>query len=80
MDLKLKKKSVIVMAASGGIGKATALEFAREGAGVMMFARSEERLRQAQEDIEVLFYLLFLSLFLPVLVKTMGYEVPRAPG
>ena len=51
MNLGLKEKPVIVMAASGGIGKATALEFAREEANVMMFARSEERLRQAQDEI-----------------------------
>lgn len=42
MDLGLKGKSVIVMASSEGLGKATALEFAREGANVMIFGRTEE--------------------------------------
>jgi 3-oxoacyl-[acyl-carrier protein] reductase len=51
MDLGLKGKSVIVMASSQGLGKATALEFAREGANVMIFGRTEERLKQAQADI-----------------------------
>lgn len=51
MDLGLKGKSVIVMASSAGLGKATAIEFAREGANVMIFGRTEERLKQAQADI-----------------------------
>ncbi len=51
MDLGLKGKSVIVMASSQGLGKATALEFAREGANVLIFGRTEERLKQAQADI-----------------------------
>ena len=51
MDLGLKDKAALVMASSAGIGKAIALEFAREGAGVMLFGRSEDRLKQAQKDI-----------------------------
>lgn len=52
MDFGLKDKSVLVMAASDGLGKAAALEFAREGAQVTIFARSEERLKQASQDIK----------------------------
>ena len=51
MDLGLKDKPVLVMASSSGIGKAVAREFAAEGAQVMLFARSEERLRQARQEI-----------------------------
>ena len=52
MNLGLKDKPVLVMAASDGLGKAAALEFAREGALVTLFARSEDRLRLAGEEIE----------------------------
>ena len=41
MDLELSGKVAIVTAASKGLGKATALAFAREGAYVVMSARSE---------------------------------------
>lgn len=52
MDLQLKEKSVIVTAASKGIGKAAALEFAREGAYVFISSRDESVLRQTVEEIK----------------------------
>ncbi|WP_408009767.1 SDR family oxidoreductase [Pseudalkalibacillus sp. A8] len=51
MDLQLKNKSVIVTAGSKGLGKATAMEFAREGAKVLIASRNEEQLEQAKEEI-----------------------------
>jgi len=41
MDLQLKNKVALVTASSKGLGKASALELAREGAKVVMTARSE---------------------------------------
>ncbi|MCP3026517.1 SDR family oxidoreductase [Halobacillus sp. A5] len=51
MDLHLKGKSVVVTAASKGLGKASAVEFAKEGARVLISSRSEEDLRRAKEEI-----------------------------
>ncbi|MFC1785465.1 SDR family oxidoreductase [Candidatus Neomarinimicrobiota bacterium] len=51
MDLKLKDKSVVVLASGSGIGKGVALEFARENAKVMMVGRTEDKLQNAQNDI-----------------------------
>lgn len=39
MDLQLSEKIALVTAASKGLGKATALQFAREGAKVAIYAR-----------------------------------------
>ena len=52
MDLGLAKKGALVMASSGGIGRGVAAELASEGARVMLFARSEEKLIDAASAIE----------------------------
>ena len=60
MDLGLTGKVAIVAAASSGLGKATAMELAADGARVAINARNEEQLRdtaveiQSKTDAEVL--------------------------
>ena len=51
MDLGMKGKIALVAASSGGLGYATALQLAKEGAKVMLTSRSEERLASAAEQI-----------------------------
>jgi 3-oxoacyl-[acyl-carrier protein] reductase len=51
MDLGLKGRAAIVTAASSGLGKATAMALAAEGAFVVINARNPDRLRQAAEEI-----------------------------
>ena len=51
MDLNLSGKPVIVCASSAGLGKAAALEFAREGANVMLSGRREKELALAVAEI-----------------------------
>src|SRR2546423_12219837 len=51
MDLGLKGKVAAVAAASKGLGKACALDLAREGCAVAICAREEEPLRAAAQEI-----------------------------
>jgi 3-oxoacyl-[acyl-carrier protein] reductase len=51
MDLGLRGRVAMVAAASGGIGYASALELAREGARVFLCSRDEGRVREAAERI-----------------------------
>jgi len=53
MDLGLRGKVALVVAASRGFGKAVAWEFAREGARVAICARGEEPLRATALEIVV---------------------------
>lgn len=51
MDLGLRGKVAVVTAASGGLGRAIAEEFAAEGAITVIAARNEARLKAAAEEI-----------------------------
>jgi NAD(P)-dependent dehydrogenase (short-subunit alcohol dehydrogenase family) len=52
MDLKLHGKSALVSGSTAGIGLATALALAQEGASVIVNGRSEERVTQAIAKIK----------------------------
>lgn len=51
MDLKLKDKVALVLAASKGLGKASALALSAEGAKVAISSRNEEELKKAAAEI-----------------------------
>jgi len=44
-------KIVVVTGASAGVGRATALEFARNGCDVALIARDQERLDRAAQEV-----------------------------
>ncbi|EGA89329.1 3-oxoacyl-[acyl-carrier-protein] reductase [Planococcus donghaensis MPA1U2] len=52
MDLGIKEKVVVVMASSKGLGKATALEFAKEGAIVIISSRNQQTLDATAAEIK----------------------------
>lgn len=52
MDLGLKNKIVFVAASSQGLGKAVAIEMAKEGANVAICGRDTKRLEAAKLEIE----------------------------
>ncbi len=51
MDLKLKNKVVMITGASRGIGKAIAMGFAAEGAGLSICGRTPETLQATADEI-----------------------------
>lgn len=53
MKQRFKDKVVVVTGASAGVGRATAIAFAREGARVALIARGEEGLESARREIEL---------------------------
>lgn len=51
MDLNLTNKKVLITGGSKGIGESIGLEFAREGAHVILVARNRDRLEEAAQSI-----------------------------
>mgnify|MGYP002639602938 CR=1 FL=1 len=51
MDLNLKNKKALVCGSTQGIGKATAILLAQEGADVTLIARNEEKLKQVVSEL-----------------------------
>ena len=51
MDFKLQNKTALVCASSEGLGKAAALELAKEGCNISMCARNSENLEKAAKEI-----------------------------
>ena len=52
MNLNLKNKYAVVCGSTAGIGKATAIELAKEGAIVTLVARNEDKLKQTLLELE----------------------------
>jgi len=52
MDLGIKGKTALVVAASKGMGKASAMGLAAEGARVVMCARGEAALKEAAGEVK----------------------------
>ena len=52
MDLKLRDKNALVCGSTQGIGKATALLLAKEGANVTLLARNEEKLQSVLNELQ----------------------------
>ncbi|HEA30761.1 MAG TPA: SDR family NAD(P)-dependent oxidoreductase [Leeuwenhoekiella sp.] len=50
---KHKPKVVVITGASGGVGRATAIEFAKEGAYILLVARGDAGLQGAKRDVEM---------------------------
>lgn len=49
---KAKPEVVVITGATAGIGRATAREFAREGAHIALLARDKQRLDETRREVE----------------------------
>lgn len=50
--MDLEGKNVVITGASSGIGRQAAIEFAREGANVVVVARRQQRLQQVKDELK----------------------------
>jgi len=62
MDLQLKDKVAIVLAASKGLGRACAAALAAEGANVVICARNKEQLEKTAEEIRAAYKIKVLAI------------------
>ena len=52
--MNFKNKLVLITGASSGIGQATALQFAKKGANLILVARNKDKLNQTAEELKKL--------------------------
>ena len=52
MDFQLENKNALILASSQGLGKAIATGVVKEGANVMLIGRYEEKLANAQQELQ----------------------------
>ncbi|WP_018614486.1 SDR family oxidoreductase [Segetibacter koreensis] len=52
MSKRFKDKVVVITGASGGVGRATAWEFAKQGAKIVLLARGIEQLEATKKEVE----------------------------
>ena len=50
--MNFKEKVVLITGASSGIGRASAIEFAKKGASIILVARRKKKLEQVAEDLK----------------------------
>src|SRR4051794_22480091 len=50
VPINLKNKTIVITGASSGIGRSTALRFAKEGANLVLAARREEALQSLADE------------------------------
>jgi 3-oxoacyl-[acyl-carrier protein] reductase len=52
MNLNLRGKKALVCGSTQGIGKATAIQLASQGASIILFARNEDKLKQVLSELD----------------------------
>ncbi|MBD0285398.1 MAG: SDR family NAD(P)-dependent oxidoreductase [Flavisolibacter sp.] len=63
---EFRDKEVVITGASGGIGRATAWEFAKQGAKVALLARSTEQLEGTKKEKIMADQLLYITARQPI--------------
>ena len=59
--MKFEDKKVIITGASSGIGRATAIKFRKEGAEVLLVARSEDLLKDLASELNSMYFAMDLT-------------------